>query len=40
MLSRWVAAKVAYSANREKGDPLRVGLAEAVKAFGKAEGER
>ena len=39
MLSRWVAAKVAYSANREKGDPLRVGLAEAVRAFGKAEDE-
>jgi len=34
MLNRWVAAKVAYSANRQKGDPLSVGLAEAVRAFG------
>ena len=30
---RWVAAKVAYDANREKGDPLDVGLTEARKAF-------
>jgi hypothetical protein len=33
MFSRWVAAKVAYEANRNSGDPLTVGLAEARKAF-------
>jgi hypothetical protein len=30
---RWVAAKVAYDANRTKADPLATGLAEARKAF-------
>jgi hypothetical protein len=30
---KWVAAKVAYAANRNSGDPLSVGLAEARKAF-------
>ena len=30
---RWVAAKVAYDANRQKDDPLTTGLPEAVKAF-------
>jgi len=39
LLNRWVAAKCAYDANREKGDPLQVGLAEAVQAFGQADGE-
>ena len=33
MLDKWVAAKVAYDANREKGDPLAKGLPEAHKAF-------
>jgi hypothetical protein len=33
LLDKWVAAKVAYDANREKGDPLNVGLVEARKAF-------
>jgi hypothetical protein len=37
MLNRWVAAKVAYDANRESGDPLNVGLAEAREAFIKAK---
>jgi len=30
---RWVAAKLAYDANRQKSDPLSVGLTEARKAF-------
>ena len=30
---KWVAAKVAYAANRESGDPLAKGLPEARKAF-------
>lgn len=29
-LDRWVAAKIAYDANRKPGDPLSVGFAEAV----------
>jgi len=33
MLNRWVAAKTAYDTNRQSGDPLNVGLAEARKAF-------
>jgi hypothetical protein len=33
MLRKWVAMKVAYDANRQKGDPLNVGLVEARKAF-------
>lgn len=32
-LNRWVAAKVAYDANRQSGDPLNVGLVEARAAF-------
>ena len=31
--SKWVAAKAAYDANRNSGDPLAVGLPEARKAF-------
>jgi hypothetical protein len=37
LLNKWVAAKVAYAANRESGDPLNVGLAEAHKAFNEAK---
>ena len=33
MLNKWVAAKLAYEANRNSGDPLSVGLAEARKAI-------
>jgi hypothetical protein len=33
---KWVAAKVAYDANRQKGDRLAVGLPEAHKAFNEA----
>lgn len=33
LLRKFVAAKVAYDANRNKSDPLNVGLAEAHKAF-------
>lgn len=33
LLDQWVAAKVAYDENRQKGDPLNVGLAEAGKAW-------
>ena len=33
LLAKWVAAKVAYDANRTSGDPLGVGLPEARKAF-------
>lgn len=33
ILDRWVAAKVAYDANRSQGDPLNVGLKEARAAF-------
>ena len=33
MLKRFVAAKVAYDANRAPGDPLEQGLLEAHKAF-------
>jgi hypothetical protein len=33
LLDKWVAAKVAYDANRNSGDPLNVGLPEARKAF-------
>jgi hypothetical protein len=36
ILAKWVAAKVAYDAAREPGDPLRVGLLEARDAFLKA----
>ena len=32
-LNRWIAAKVAYDANRKPGDPLNVGFIEAHKAF-------
>jgi hypothetical protein len=32
-LAQWVAAKVAYDANRNPGDPLRVGLPEARAAL-------
>jgi hypothetical protein len=37
LLDRWVAAKLAYDAHREKGDPLNVGLVEARQAFIKGE---
>lgn len=33
ILDRWVAAKLAYDANRKPGDALAVGLPEARKAF-------
>jgi hypothetical protein len=33
ILDKWIAAKQAYDANRNPGDPLRVGLPEARKAF-------
>jgi hypothetical protein len=33
MLDKWVAAKLAYDANRQPGDPLDVGLPEARRAF-------
>lgn len=33
LLKKWVAAKVAYDANREKGDALSVGLPQAREAF-------
>ena len=33
VLNQWVAAKVAYDANRKSGDPLAVGLKEARDAF-------
>lgn len=33
LLNKWVAAKVAYDANRAAGDPLGTGLPEARKAF-------
>lgn len=33
ILDRWVAAKLAYDANRQKGDALSVGLDAARKAF-------
>lgn len=33
ILDKWVAAKLAYDANRQKGDPLNVGLAQAKRAF-------
>ena len=36
LLRKWVAAKVAYAANRQASDPLKVGLTEARKAFAKA----
>jgi len=32
-LAQWVAAKLAYDANRQKGDPLSKGLPEARAAF-------
>lgn len=32
-LAKWVAAKLAYDGNRQKGDPLNVGLREAGKAW-------
>jgi hypothetical protein len=35
-LKRWVAAKLAYDANRQQGDPLHVGLVEARKAYSDA----
>lgn len=37
MLKKWIAAKTAYEANRQKNDPLNVGLAEARAAFIKGE---
>ena len=33
ILDKWIAAKIAYDSNRQKDDPLHVGLAEAHKAF-------
>lgn len=33
IMEKWVAAKTTYDANRQKGDPLHVGLAEARRAF-------
>ena len=33
MLAKWVAAKLAYDANRTSGDPLAKGLPEAHKAW-------
>jgi hypothetical protein len=33
LLKRWVAAKVAYDANRNQGDPVNVGIIEARKTF-------
>lgn len=33
LMTRWVAAKVAYAANRKPGDALVVGLSEARAAF-------
>jgi len=33
ILNKWVAAKVAYDSNRQRGDDLSVGLPEARKAF-------
>jgi hypothetical protein len=36
LLRKWVAAKVAYAANRQKSDPLTVGLKEARAAFHRA----
>lgn len=33
LLRKWVAAKVAYDANRKSSDPLSTGLPEARKAF-------
>jgi hypothetical protein len=32
-LRTWVAAKLAYDANRQNGDPLEVGIVEARKAW-------
>lgn len=37
LLNKWVAAKVAYEANRTQSDPLTKGLAEAHKAFRETE---
>jgi hypothetical protein len=40
LMNRWVAAKLAYDANRQKSDPLNVGLPEALRAFvAKPEGD-
>ena len=36
LLRKWVAAKIAYAANRQKEDPLKVGLKQAQEAFAKA----
>lgn len=36
LLNKWVAAKLAYDANRTQFDPLNVGLPEAREAFMKA----
>lgn len=33
LLNKWVAAKLAYDANRTKADSLEVGVVEAAKAF-------
>ena len=33
ILAKWVAAKLAYDGNRNQGDPLHVGVAEAHKAW-------
>ncbi len=37
VLNKWVAAKIAYDANRNDGDHLAVGLVEARKAWNEAE---
>jgi hypothetical protein len=33
IMNKWVAAKLAYDAARNPGDPLEIGVAEAAKAF-------
>jgi hypothetical protein len=37
LLAKWVAAKVAYDTNRERGDALNVGLPEARKAWSETQ---
>jgi hypothetical protein len=37
LLRKWVASKLAYDANRNRDDPLIVGLSEARKAFNDTE---
>ena len=39
LLAKWVAAKLAYDAARNPGDPLHVGVKEAGKAFMQASKE-